>query len=347
MKKYSISFAALLLSCVALAQPGRKETNLSKWQFSHDQLSWQEVTIPHDWAIAGPFDKKHDLQVVAIEQNGETEKSEKSGRSGALPWMGKGYYKKTLHLDSRPEHAELLFDGAMSEPRVIVNGTEAIYWPYGYNAFRADVTALLRQGDNLVEVHLQNLEESSRWYPGAGLYRPVSLIITGKAHIDDWGTYFHTLQADEQTADIDVTTVVEGIADGETLCDGRILLCTFANGEYVGGSFRCAPRASVEDGQLELCMVKPLSKLKFAKMIGLYQRGEHLDSPVMEPYITYRPIRQAEIEAPKDCMICLDGEIRTGNRFTVACAPGALRFIVPAGAAHTGKGIDMAREKAV
>ncbi|MBR2103244.1 MAG: DUF4982 domain-containing protein [Prevotella sp.] len=217
MKKYSISFAALLLSCVALAQPGRKETNLSKWQFSHDQLSWQEVTIPHDWAIAGPFDKKHDLQVVAIEQNGETEKSEKSGRSGALPWMGKGYYKKTLHLDSRPEHAELLFDGAMSEPRVIVNGTEAIYWPYGYNAFRADVTSLLRQGDNLVEVHLQNLEESSRWYPGAGLYRPVSLIITGKAHIDDWGTYFHTLQADGLQADIDVTTVVEGISDGETL----------------------------------------------------------------------------------------------------------------------------------
>ena len=151
-----------------------------------------------------------------------------------------------------------------------------------------------------------------------------------------------------------VATLIDGmknpfrvIADGETLCDGRILLCTFANGEYVGGSFRCAPRASVEDGQLELCIVKPLSKLKFAKMIGLYQRGEHLDSPVMEPYITYRRIRQAEIEAPKDCMICLDGEIRTGNRFTVACAPGALRFIVPAGAAHTGKGIDMAREKAV
>ena len=108
-----------------------------------------------------------------------------------------------------------------------------------------------------------------------------------------------------------------------------------------------APRAAVNDGWLELCMVRPLSRLKFAKMIGLYQRGEHLDSPMMTPYITYRRVRRVEIEAPKPCMICLDGEIRTDSRFTVECMPGALRFIVPAGAAHTGKGIDMAREKAV
>lgn len=151
-----------------------------------------------------------------------------------------------------------------------------------------------------------------------------------------------------------VSTLIDGMkhtfrvtADGETLADGKILLCTFANGEYVGGSFRCAPRAAVNDGWLELCMVRPLSRLKFAKMIGLYQRGEHLDSPMIQPYITYRRAKKVEIVSPRETMICLDGEIIKGSRFTVENAPGALRFILPEGAAHTGKGVDMSFEKAV
>ena len=78
----------------------RKEFLLSEgWMFSRDSVEWQEVTVPHDWAIAGPFDKKWDLKFVAIEQNGEKEKTEKSGRSGALPWIGKGIYKKVIELE--------------------------------------------------------------------------------------------------------------------------------------------------------------------------------------------------------------------------------------------------------
>ena len=76
----------LLLSVGAFAD-GRKEIVLGEgWQFSRDSMAWQQVSVPHDWAISGPFDKKWDLQFVAIEQNGEKEKTEKSGRSGALPW---------------------------------------------------------------------------------------------------------------------------------------------------------------------------------------------------------------------------------------------------------------------
>ena len=151
-----------------------------------------------------------------------------------------------------------------------------------------------------------------------------------------------------------ISTLIDGmknafrvVADGETLCDGKILLCTFANGEYVGGSFRCAPRASVSDGMLEVCMVRPLSRLSFGRLIGLYQRGEHLDSPKMKDVIVYRRARKIEVTAPRECMICLDGEIEAGERFTVECVPAALRFIVPKGAAHTGKGIDMSLEKAI
>ena len=198
----------LLLSVGAFAD-GRKEIVLGEgWQFSRDSMAWQQVSVPHDWAISGPFDKKWDLQFVAIEQNGEKEKTEKSGRSGALPWIGKGYYRTVVHIDRQPSSAVLVFDGAMSEPLVRVNGKEAGRWAYGYNAFRLDVARLLRQGDNTIEVSLNNLEESSRWYPGGGLYRPVKLILGEDALIDDWATFFQTKEADGNLATIEVQTAV-------------------------------------------------------------------------------------------------------------------------------------------
>jgi beta-galactosidase len=183
-----------LALCSALAGHAqqRQETTLTdNWQFSHDKQSWQAVSVPHDWAISGPFDKKWDLQVVRIEQNGEKEATEKSGRSGALPWIGKGHYKRKFTIPSGfSGHAELLFDGAMAEPTVYVNGRQAGYWPYGYNTFRVDATPFIREGENELSVDLQNLEESSRWYPGAGLYRPVTLILTpAKSYIDDWSIF--------------------------------------------------------------------------------------------------------------------------------------------------------------
>ena len=198
----------LLLSVGAFAD-GRKEIVLGEgWQFSRDSMAWQQVSVPHDWAISGPFDKKWDLQFVAIEQNGEKEKTEKSGRSGALPWIGKGYYRTVVHIDRQPSSAVLVFDGAMSEPVVRVNGKEAGRWAYGYNAFRMDVARLLHQGDNTIEVSLNNLEESSRWYPGGGLYRPVKLILGEDALIDDWATFFQTKEADGNLATIEVQTAV-------------------------------------------------------------------------------------------------------------------------------------------
>ena len=136
-------------------------------------------------------------------------------------------------------------------------------------------------------------------------------------------------------------------ADGEAVSDGNILLCTMANGEYVGGSFRCAPRAEVNDGELEICCITPLSLLRFAKLIGFYQRGEHLDNPDMQDCISYRRAAHVEISGDKNFMICLDGEILTGTQFTVDALPHAMPFIVPEGAVHTGKGVSMGLEKAV
>ncbi len=182
-------FLLSLLTAAVGMQAQRTETLLSHdWQFQRDgDAQWQTVSVPHDWAIAGPFDKKWDLQRVAIVQNGEKEATEKSGRSGALPWIGEGRYKRSFTI---PEgfngHAELLFDGAMAQPTVSVNGQKAGYWAYGYNTFRVDITPFIHPGENLLEVHLKNMEESSRWYPGAGIFRPVKLVLTDKTHLDDW-----------------------------------------------------------------------------------------------------------------------------------------------------------------
>jgi beta-galactosidase len=142
LKNIALFFLAIVAPSSLCAQ-SRREVNISQWQFSRDSVHWQQVSVPHDWAISGPFDKKWDLQKVAIAQNGETQKTEKSGRSGALPWIGKGYYKTKFRLSDNAQHAELLFDGAMSEPVIYVNGHRAGSWAYGYNAFRIDITPYL------------------------------------------------------------------------------------------------------------------------------------------------------------------------------------------------------------
>ena len=202
--KRGLLVAFLTATVIASAQVRQETTLTDDWQFSQDKKNWQSVSIPHDWAIAGPFDKKWDLQKVAIEQNGETEATEKSGRSGALPWIGEGHYRRTLTIPSGCEHAELIFDGAMAEPVVFVNGQKAGYWAYGYNAFRVDITPFIKDGDNLLEVDLKNVEESSRWYPGAGIYRPVTLLLTQQTHLDDWSIYVRTVSQKDGKAVLEV-----------------------------------------------------------------------------------------------------------------------------------------------
>ena len=150
-----------------------------------------------------------DLQKVAIEQNGEKEATEKSGRSGALPWIGAGHYRRIFYIPQGCERAELVFDGAMSEPTVCINGQKAGYWAYGYNAFRVDITPFMKPGENQLDVDLLNIEESSRWYPGAGLYRPVKLVMTGKICLDEWGTFIRTLSADQNSAHVAVSSQIQ------------------------------------------------------------------------------------------------------------------------------------------
>ena len=120
-------------------------------------------------------------------------------------------FARTAPVPKGYKRAVLVFDGAMSQPVVCVNGKEAGKWAYGYNAFRIDITPFIKFGkSNLIEVHLNNVEESSRWYPGGGLYRPVSVELYGNENFSTWDTFVRTLKADKQEAEVEVNALLEG-----------------------------------------------------------------------------------------------------------------------------------------
>ena len=276
----------LTASLTAVAQP-RQETYLHEgWQFSLDnkdvasqeQPKWQTVRIPHDWAIAGPFDKKWDLQKVAIVQNGEKEATEKSGRSGALPWIGQGHYRRIISIPKECRHAELVFDGAMAEPTVKLNGQEAGYWAYGYNTFRVDLTPFMKVGDNLLEVDLKNVEESSRWYPGAGIYRPVKLVTTGPEWIDPWKTFIRTTELKDGRATVQLTMGLGCIPDSYQAIEVEL---RDAKGRLVGHEHQ-AVAANGKD--TEFCfniqqpqLWSPESPYLYTAHIKYMQNGQMLD----------------------------------------------------------------------
>ena len=276
----------LTASLTAVAQP-RQETYLHEgWQFSLDnkdvasqeQPKWQTVRIPHDWAIAGPFDKKWDLQKVAIVQNGEKEATEKSGRSGALPWIGQGHYRRIISIPKECRHAELVFDGAMAEPTVKLNGQEAGYWAYGYNTFRVDLTPFMKVGDNLLEVDLKNVEESSRWYPGAGIYRPVKLVTTGPEWIDPWKTFIRTTELKDGRATVQLTMGLGCIPDNYQAIEVEL---RDAKGRLVGHEHQ-AVAANGKD--TEFCfniqqpkLWSPESPYLYTAHIKYMQNGQTLD----------------------------------------------------------------------
>ncbi len=223
MKRFFIVLAAVLAVLPPAAAQPRVERLLSEWQFRADHNftcsdGWEEVTVPHDWAIDKPFDRNHDLQSVAVIQDGETRASVKTGRTGGLPYMGKGCYRCTVEIeDTATRRYVLSFDGAMSEAQVLVGGKRVCTRPYGYSAFWCEISHALHKGTNEVVVLLENLPQSSRWYPGAGLYREVKLLELSKVHVPVWGTRVTTPYVGRDYASVTLFTKIDGIAAGQTV----------------------------------------------------------------------------------------------------------------------------------
>lgn len=223
MKKVII---AVFLFCVStyIWSQQRTEFLLEKnWKFAriddsnavkinYNDAAWQTVTVPHDWAIYGPFSISNDLQNVAITQDNQKQAMEHAGRTGGLPFVGVGWYRNTFTIPefTKGEKVFVIFDGAMSNAHVYVNGQLAGYWPYGYNSFYFDITDLVKADEkNVVAVRLENFPESSRWYPGAGLYRNVHIVVSELPHIPVWGTQLTTPVITKEYAKVILKTKIE------------------------------------------------------------------------------------------------------------------------------------------
>lgn len=246
MKKLVDLFFVMLLIQTASAQSTRNIQLLDKgWRFintevegaqdtKYDDSQWQQVIVPHDWAISGNFDMNIDRQYVQVKADGETSAQLRTGRTGALPTFGVGWYRKVLPLnqDDKNKSISIEFDGAMSLAKVYLNGVYIGEQPYGYSSFAFDLTKYIQFGkDNVLAVRLENKPESSRWYSGAGIYRNVRLVKTAQTHVAHWGTFITTPIVNAQNADVNIKTEVVGSTDITTV---KLVTEVYAkNGEKV------------------------------------------------------------------------------------------------------------------
>lgn len=181
-------------------------TNFNKgWKFTKgnpananavdfDDSSWENVKIPHDWAITGPFDPDGD------------------GGTGKLPWKGEGWYRKAFDVNAQDQGKVLYlkFDGIMAFPKIYINGKLAGKWDYGYSTFYLDVSEFINfGGKNTIAVYVDTRNHGSRWYPGAGMYRKVEMMVSNKVHEEIWGSYITTPVVKEAYAEMRVLTNVK------------------------------------------------------------------------------------------------------------------------------------------
>ena len=195
-------------NAVKHAQPiGNPGEKVSYAQRAFDDKGWRQLDLPHDWGIEGPFNQAY------------------PGETGKLPWWGVGWYRKhfTVPADQRGQQIALDIDGAMSYSTVWVNGRFVGGWPYGYASFELDLTPYLEFGaENVIAIRLDNPPESSRWYPGGGIYRNVWLVKTAPVHVGHWGTYVTSPEVTPSSATVNIKVSL----DNDSSSAARVIVTT-------------------------------------------------------------------------------------------------------------------------
>lgn len=230
-----LSLALNLCSGIAIVaaaenQEVRREINFNRnWTFMKGEIQgaqavdfdvseWQSVRLPHDWAISGPFDPSG------------------NGGTGKLPWQGVGWYRKTFKLDavSQGKRVYLNFDGVMAFPTVYINGQLAGQWDYGYTPFWVDATDYVKFGeDNVIAVSVDTRQHRSRWYPGAGIYRDVAMVIKDPVHLEHWGTFVTTPFVSDEIATVKVRNTIRNHLDTDKVVDVTVTLADPEGKEFV------------------------------------------------------------------------------------------------------------------
>lgn len=194
---------------------GNPGSNVSFVQYNFEDSKWEQVNLPHDWAIKGPF-YEGDNAVVG-------------GGMGRLPIQGVGWYRKKITIASadKGKNIYLDIDGAMSYAMVWLNGNLVGGWPYGYNSFRLDLTSFVKfGGDNQLAIRLDNPNYSARWYPGAGIYRNVWLTKVNTVHVSQWGTFIRSRNVSKSSATIDLNVKVENKSNAN--CNTEVITTVYS-----------------------------------------------------------------------------------------------------------------------
>jgi beta-galactosidase len=181
-------------------------------QANFDDSKWRHLDLPHDWGIEGEF------------------RQEIPGESGKRPWAGVGWYRKhfTVPAADKGKQFYLDFDGAMAYPAIWLNGRFVGGWAYGYQPFRVDLTPYIEFGkENVLAVRLENLPESSRWYPGSGIYRNVWLVKTSPVHAGHWGTYITTSNTSRESADVNIKVTIDN--DQDTAANAQVKIVIYGS----------------------------------------------------------------------------------------------------------------------
>lgn len=301
----SMPFSVMAQRTERQLEKGWKFTRLDDAQFAradYNDAKWKNVTVPHDWAIYGPFSIDNDKQNTAIAQDGQTQAMEHAGRTGGLPFVGTGWYRLSFEVPEFKDNRRctLVFDGAMSHAQVYINGEKAVYWPYGYNTFYVDATPFLKKGaKNELAVRLENQNESSRWYPGAGIYRNVHLIVTEDAHVPVWGTQVVTDEIGSDYARISQKTDLE-VPAGKSLKDYTLVTeIKDATGRVVAQNRCSAESAKAQHYTQQFVVENP--QLWTVDTPNLYTSESRIyeGSTLKDTYTTIFGIRQVKLEAGK------------------------------------------------
>lgn len=180
---------------------GNPGDDVSYVQANYDDSQWRKLNLPHDWGVEGPFKQQY------------------PGETGKLPWWGIGWYRKHFSVPTTDAGKQLFLDvdGAMSYANVWLNGKYVGGWPYGYASWRLNLTPYIKPGtDNVLAIRLDNPPDSSRWYPGGGIYRNVWLVKTEPVHIAHWGTYITTPEVSDSSARVNVQVTLDNGSSDQT-----------------------------------------------------------------------------------------------------------------------------------
>ena len=186
------------------APGGNPGADVPYTQSGCDDSTWRKLNLPHDWGIEGPF------------------RQEYPGETGKLPWWGVAWYRKhfTVPAEDSGKSLYLEVDGAMAYAGVWLNGQFVGGWPYGYASWRVDLTPYIKTGaENVLAIRLDNPPDSSRWYPGGGLYRNIWLVKTSPVHIAQWGDYVTTPQVTRDAATVKLTLKIDNHSGAEASID--------------------------------------------------------------------------------------------------------------------------------